>query len=85
MSVKQLIDEELLRLEPLARIDAWDAKKNFDAPAKRWCELAAECERRGLTYSTSWADFWPTSPRAKQLRRENGRSEPKHNGEETNQ
>ena len=70
-----MTDEELLAAEPLARIRAWDAKsENYEWKyrADEWCKLQRECIDRGLQSSTSWTDFWPTSPRAKALREANG-------------
>ena len=70
-------DEELLRREPIARLKAWDAKSdNRSWTADEWLALQTECKRRGLATSTTWTDFWPTSPRAKALRVTAGLREP---------
>lgn len=70
-------DDELLAAEPIARIRAWDANSQNDEWALRaneWMKLHRECLNRGLQSSTSWDDFWPTSPRAKALRQAHGLS-----------
>ena len=77
MNLGELSDELLLKSEPIARIQAWDAKTNDHARAgAEWCALQAECRRRGLASSTTWTDFWPTSPRAKAMRIAAGLREP---------
>lgn len=73
-----MTDDELLAQEPLARIRAWDAKSNdYARAADEWGRLHDECRKRGLQSSTAWADFWPTSQRAKALRVAHGLREPK--------
>ena len=77
MEAQNLSDDELLRREPIARIRAWDAKKGDYARAgAEWCSLQGECVRRGLASSTTWPDFWPRSPRAKEMRLALGMREP---------
>lgn len=77
MEPTKMTDAELLEREPIARIMAWDAKKDHAAAGEKWCEFQSECKRRGLASSTTWPDFWPTSPRAKALRVAAGLREPK--------
>ena len=82
MDPNALSDDELLRREPIARIQAWDAKTDNHARAGAdWCALQAECKRRELASSTTWPDFWPTSPRAKAMRVAAGLREPKASNE----
>ena len=77
MDANSMTDDELLQREPIARIQVWDAKSNDHTRAgDEWCALQAECKRRGLPSSTTWTDFWPTSPRAKALRVSAGLREP---------
>ena len=77
MDPSKLSDDELLEREPLARIRAWDGKRNDHAKAaNEWGALQMECQRRGLASSTTWTDFWPRSPRAKALRAAAGMREP---------
>lgn len=78
MDLSNMTDEELLQREPIARLIAWDSKSAGHAKTgEDWCALQAECKRRGLASSTTWTDFWPTSPRAKALRVSAGLKEPK--------
>ena len=77
MDISQMSDEALLQREPIARIQAWDAKSDHARAGDEWCAMQAECKRRGLSSSTEWTDFWPTSPRAKAMRVAAGLREPK--------